>query len=391
MTLKQTIANELLDSVDDPVGLEQIFRQHSRSKGPFYLGLADATSELWTRLKAVREQNAASEELHDSLNRDVETLAKQRQSLEEQVQRLAQRVQDDESKTAEVRGLLDHAEELTQWGFGEPELCRLRELLVQVAADQGELPEEGVAQFFQTIGRYERIVSLDLEAKRVESRVATAQADVARWEAEAKGAETRSNARVDAINLMEGLLERGVKSDDLLDWSKLLEQAEVTPGDLTESLDHYSSVEALAKARQERADELQVELSGLDSQVRALREEKENLATAIQVVQDKGLRKIKKAGDQVTKMVDSLVLEATEIGQLRAEATDLGEWVEAARLLRSADYDNWRRMPREVIQHFLVVAFRWAQGEGRDPQVSPPESVAKANYLVCQACHASRR
>ena len=177
MTLKQTITNELLESVDNSIELEEIFRRYSRSKGPFYLGLADATSELWGRLKAARQQTAAAEEFHSSLKRDIETLAEQRDLLEEQVQSLAQQVQDGESKTAEVRGLLDHAEELTQWGFGEPELCRLKKLLAQVAADQGAPPEEGVAQFFDTVTSFGEVISFDLEARRAQTRAQTAIAD----------------------------------------------------------------------------------------------------------------------------------------------------------------------------------------------------------------------
>ena len=73
--------------------------------------------------------------------------------------------------------------------------------------------------------------------------------------------------------------------------------------------------------------------------------------------------------------MDSLVAEANEVGRLRAEAANLREWVEAARLLRSADPDTWRRLPHEVIQHFLVVVLTWVQVEG-------PESVWKASSLL---------
>ena len=56
MTLKQTITQELLDSVDDQVGLEDVFRRYSHSKGPFYLGLAEATSQLELRLQEAMQE-----------------------------------------------------------------------------------------------------------------------------------------------------------------------------------------------------------------------------------------------------------------------------------------------------------------------------------------------
>ncbi|MCZ6580020.1 MAG: hypothetical protein O6840_00120 [Nitrospirae bacterium] len=46
MTLKATITQELLDAADDPLGLEEVFRRHSHSKGPFYGALAEATTQL---------------------------------------------------------------------------------------------------------------------------------------------------------------------------------------------------------------------------------------------------------------------------------------------------------------------------------------------------------
>lgn len=49
-TLKANITQELLDSVDDPSGLEAILKRHGRSKGPLYLALAESTSELRQRL-----------------------------------------------------------------------------------------------------------------------------------------------------------------------------------------------------------------------------------------------------------------------------------------------------------------------------------------------------
>ena len=55
MTIKQTVIDELLDAVDDPAVLEGIFRRYSRSKGPFYLGLAEATCRLESRFHEARQ------------------------------------------------------------------------------------------------------------------------------------------------------------------------------------------------------------------------------------------------------------------------------------------------------------------------------------------------
>ncbi len=61
MTLKQTITDELLNSIADPGELEEVVRKYSKSKGPFYSALAEATSQLLRRLGKARQQTVASE------------------------------------------------------------------------------------------------------------------------------------------------------------------------------------------------------------------------------------------------------------------------------------------------------------------------------------------
>jgi len=51
MTLKERITQELLESIGDPAGLEEVLKRNSRSKGPLYLGLAQATTEIYERLE----------------------------------------------------------------------------------------------------------------------------------------------------------------------------------------------------------------------------------------------------------------------------------------------------------------------------------------------------
>ena len=46
MSKKDDIVEGLLGSVDDPDELEEVFRRYGSSKGPFYLALAEATSQL---------------------------------------------------------------------------------------------------------------------------------------------------------------------------------------------------------------------------------------------------------------------------------------------------------------------------------------------------------
>jgi len=386
MTLKQTITKELLDSVDDPVRLEGVFRHHSHSKGPFYLGLAEATSALSLRMDTAREQAAAAVALRGSLDREVETLAEQRRLLEEQVQTLSQQVQDGETKTVELSGLLDRAMELTHWGFGEAELSRLRELLANIAATQGAPPEEGVAQFFQTVQRFEQVVSLDLEAKRAETRVATASAKAERWEAEAQRREARSKARTSAIDLTEKLLAKGVKAQDLPHWEKLLAKAGVTAEELSGALENYGSLEALTSQKDKQAKELRQQTAKLEIQVKALTEQRDNAQTAVQAVRERALKEVKLAGQQLARemkeagelakeLIEGTAISGINYANLRSEDAALMEYIQVARILRSTEPEQWQSLPRDMIQRLLLGAALWAHAEGRNPKLPPPGAV----------------
>ena len=148
MTLKDTITRELLDSVDNPVGLEEVCQQYGRSKGPFYSALAQATTELRHRFRQAHEAASQTELERDELRQEVNVLKNQRQDLESTVGSLNQQLQERSGKLDDVQGLVDRVQALAQRGFGEEELTRLYRLLAGVAEAQRALSEEGVAWFF---------------------------------------------------------------------------------------------------------------------------------------------------------------------------------------------------------------------------------------------------
>ena len=159
MTLKQTITREVLESVEDPAGPRDVLNRYSRSKGPLYLALAEATNQLQRRVSAASLEMATVESRRDELQVRLEAVYQERQELEEKVQLLGHQVKQAEVKLNDVGGLLDRATDLNRLGFGEKQLARLQELLGNIAADHGVPIEEGVTQFFETMDRYERVVS----------------------------------------------------------------------------------------------------------------------------------------------------------------------------------------------------------------------------------------
>ena len=160
-----------------------------------------------------------------------------------------------------------------------------------------------MAQFFETVERYEQVVSLDLETQRCETRAATARAEAERWAAEARTREAKSKARIAAIEITEQFLLQGVKADDLPRWTKVLAKCGVTVEHLESALQQLGSLESVVKAREKSAEELGAQIPRLESRVKALTGQQDNAAAAVQAVREKALREVRQAGQQVAREV----------------------------------------------------------------------------------------
>ena len=86
-TLTETIANELLDALDDPDGLERVMTQHRGSKGPLYGGLARATMWLHQHVHELNNRAARLKADNEILGEKVEALDQKRSMLEKEVGR----------------------------------------------------------------------------------------------------------------------------------------------------------------------------------------------------------------------------------------------------------------------------------------------------------------
>jgi len=396
MTLKQTITEELLDSVADPGELEEVIRKYSKSKGPFYAALGQATTTLLSKLRNVREETDAAEERQATLDQEVEKLVGQIVAIEQRIEERHPMVQKADDALKIVRPLLEQAETLKKAGLGEKELLSLHQLLAQVAANQGLQPQEGVTQFFETVASYEQVVSLDLEAKRAEVRAEEARSKARRWEAEARSRESRTIARASTIDLLEKLLSQGVRAQDLPHWQLVLNNAGVSAEELSGSLDKYGSLEAFTSQKRKQAKELTEQNDKLEIQVEALTRQRDNAKTAVEAVRDLAVMQVKAAGEELARemleagqlakeLIEGTVLSSANYANKRNEDAALRENIQVAEILRSADPEQWQALPRDTIQRLLVGISFWAKAEGRNPRLSPPGAIS-ARTLISPYC-----
>ena len=106
MTLTRTIFDELLDSVGEPGGLAEILRKRSRSKGPLYAALSDATTELTHQLERQGDRVQATDARGTELDEEIAESEVYRDGLIEEIDGLESRVKDSESRLEDANGVL---------------------------------------------------------------------------------------------------------------------------------------------------------------------------------------------------------------------------------------------------------------------------------------------
>lgn len=394
MTRTEAIAEELLAAVDSPEQLPAILERHAGSKGPLYNALATATKRLreeFTRLAAevqkLRQQKAGLDRQLDELDRRA---GQHREALQQAEQRLA-----------EGRPLLDRLDRLAGLGLGPVELDQLISLLARLASEQGLPTQEGVRQFFETVGRYEQVLSLDLEARRATVRAQTAQAEAERWEAEARRAEVKAKLRREAIDFAEALLKRGVSADDLAAWQQIVERSGLPPAKLVPALEQHGSLSRLIRALEQERNRLQNQKEALEAGIAALRRRQAQLDQALQAVNEKGRQRVEKAEAEAARAVrDVQQLAVAAIRQAREEAIrTLAAWdrrlastiqrhealaeevatmeqdVKLARALRSDADEAWKQVEPRTWAALIGRMIHWAQVVDFNPRAVIPEAV----------------
>jgi predicted nuclease with TOPRIM domain len=182
-TLTETIAEELLDSLDDPDGIDRVMTQHRGSKGPLYGGLARATMWLHQHVEELNDRASRLKADNKILGEQVEALAKKRSVLEKEVGRSDALVNQASARLQEVEQLIAHAEELRALGFGQTELKTMSETLAGIGSD----PTKAVAAFLAAVNEYQSLDALTRGQSEEETKLQDLRSQVEALTQERKG------------------------------------------------------------------------------------------------------------------------------------------------------------------------------------------------------------
>ena len=183
-TLTETIAEELLDSLDDPDGIERVMTQHRGSKGPLYGGLARATMWLHQHVQELNDRAGGRLKAdNETLAEKVAALAKQRSVLEEKVVRADTHVDQASDRLKEIEQLIARADELQALGFGPTELKTMSETLAGIGSD----PTKTVVAFLAAVTKYQSLDALTRGQSEEEAKLQDLRSQVEALTQERKG------------------------------------------------------------------------------------------------------------------------------------------------------------------------------------------------------------
>jgi len=160
MTLTEEIYAELKNGLWTGLNYDGLRLKYEKSKGPFYnalqMVLAETAAEMMklsSELKALREkgdeQKAKLESLADQQKKAVDEIKARQQeieALEGEEQAIKAKIQEFNAELDASAGPLNRAQEREKMGFDSEKLQRLRDIIVEIGAKQGQKPDGAICR-----------------------------------------------------------------------------------------------------------------------------------------------------------------------------------------------------------------------------------------------------
>jgi len=363
MGRRELIVEELLEAMDKGGDVDFVLRRHGDSRNILYQALVIVIRIAEDRLrKAVRDVASA--------RKLVETLQQQAEAMKAKNEELQERVASLEHKEAEVAAtlktkqtLLNESASLERIGFDAERLRQLRAVLERMAVER-KLPLDKVTEvFFELLDRLDDPVALKIEEQRAEESLHEAKAAVERGKADARHLDEVAEARRGPIEALERLRGRGVKENDIPDWSRLLSASRTSPKRLTQKIGQFGTLQKAVVDLKRQRDELAAEQRDRVSKVESLKEEWESV------------------GAQLMEMRQEMLVLSMRRERIEGEAEELGDLIQFARAVTFKEAEEIRKVPPTTIFLLLTWIVYWSEETGHRNVSVPPGSTYQVPWL----------
>lgn len=377
MTKTEMAAAEMIEALQTG-DMDVTWQRYADSRSVLYaaagVALEWARAQLEERglaLDASTHQRAAHE-------KEITRSSAERDRASAELEHVSGELNKARRELASRNALLEQLHRLEAWGFDVERLGELHSFTSRIAADQGTVPEDGAAEVFAFLSRYEGIASLDLEARRAERRVQEARAEAERWIAEAKSRQAQTKVRVTVIDTLERLLTEGVNEADIARWDRILRKVGSSPAELTRGLAQWGSVEKLAEESQRRLATIESAEVDASARLAILRKFELQITEAIRAVQDEGVDKVASTAASVLVSIQRLESAALDYGRLEQGAAMFWRELAVARAILASTPENLRKISRATVQLWLSTMIKWVQAVDYNPAVAMPPVVQSA-------------
>jgi flagellar biosynthesis chaperone FliJ len=397
MTLTDMIYQELLDGLTTGLDYDQIRQKHENSKGPFYNALQRVFSAVSTEIRNISSQirqlqsNLADSksklEAISNQHKEAETALRNKkqetQSWEKQVEGAKKQLSalDNELKTKAK--LLDQLRELEKMGFDHEKLSYIHGKIMDIGTRRGLKPKDAIARFFEDLKDYDAMIGFQQELQRLESVAKTARLEADRWRAERENLEASHKERKQVINAVDFMLKQGVKPEQLVSWSKVLEKVGGIEH-LESELKKYKSIKDIVNAESKNIENLGLCQQGLEGEVKALKEQKAEIEGAIKSLSECGTAEITgikdKAASEFSILIEELRAEIQRLSEVKDEAAKLEREMVYARYFR-ADDKTLGMASKEVAELLLATVAKWYQLRGLTLRFQIPDFLSR-KYMV---------
>jgi hypothetical protein len=398
MTLTDIIYQELLDGLRTGLDYDRIRQKHEGSKGPFYNALQRVVGAASTEIRNLSSQiRQLQTNLADSKSK-LEALSNQNREADAALRNKKQEVQSWEKQTEAVKKRLAELDnelnaktqlvyrlrELENMGFDQKKLEYIHERIVEIGTRQGLKPKDSVGRFLKDLKDYDAMIGFQRELQRLQSVAETKRLEAERWRAEKENLETSHRELRQVISAVDFLLKQGIKPEQLVSWSKILQKVGGVE-QLESELNEYRSIKDIVEAETKATERLGLRKQELAGEVKTLKEQKTEIEGAIKSLSEYGIAEItevkNRASAELAALIDALRIEAERLGEAKAEAGKLERELTYARFL-TADDEALAIAPKDMAELFVNAVARWCRLRAAAFKVPVPDFLSRKYYSL---------
>jgi len=114
------------------------------------------------------------------------------------------------------------------------------------------------------------------------------------------------------VDFAETFIAAGIKQNDIPHWERIITKAGVKPEKLASALEQFGSLEKVCQHRQEGAQKQGTAINKLNSQIKALTQERQQISDLIGILRKEALAELVKMSEGTLENIDGQAIKSAE-------------------------------------------------------------------------------